>query len=197
MDHGRRSQDIRRPGSTCTMPRHLGARVGPRMPPAAVLTGRHRRADGHDDHLGRRSGVPVAGPRTQKGRKDMRQRVAVILAVVGLFTAGLLVNAGAAQAADRAPVAAGASGDGATILRGCNVTPAPGVDAVNARSAPNVNASRNGIIPAGAVADADCTATAGGQYTCPRGTSTWWIRVTWPAGVTSYVAERCVSWFTD
>jgi hypothetical protein len=131
----------------------------------------------------------------------MRQRIVGLATVLGLLVVGLVAvpaSAQAAQTVEPAPSPAGISSDGpVTVLRGCNVRPAPGVSGVNARRAPNQGAVRNGIIQAGQVADADCTATAGGAYTCPRGSSTWWIRVTWPAGVTSYVAERCVIWNVD
>ncbi len=135
----------------------------------------------------------------------MKQRAGALVLALGVFVAAALFSSGTAHARTVDPQPAPATGNQASVaeatqddirvLLGCWVTPKAGVDAVNARSAPNTSASRNGIINAGQTADADCVATSGGTYTACGGTSNWWVRVTWVG--TSYVALNCVNWYYD
>lgn len=126
------------------------------------------------------------------------QRRLIPLAL-GLSFALVLLLAPAASAIQPPPVPQGtrvtSSADaGATAAAACYVTPAPNVDAVAVRTQPNTGATRIGLIYPGQRASSACSATAGGSYSCPRGSSTWWVKVTWN-GRAGYVAERCVYWY--
>ena len=126
------------------------------------------------------------------------QKRLIPLALALSFALALLL-APAASAAESAPTPQGtrvtSSTDAtAAVAAACYVTPAPGVDAVAIRTQPNTGATRIGLMYPGQRASSACSATAGGSYSCPRGSSTWWVRVTWN-GRAGYVAERCVYWY--
>jgi hypothetical protein len=122
----------------------------------------------------------------------------MIPVALALSFALILLLAPAASAAQNPPVPKGTSATSsadvaAAAAATCYVVPAPGVDAVSVRTQPKTSATRTGLIYPGQRASASCAATAGGSYTCPRGSSTWWVKVTWN-GRAGYVAERCVYW---